>query len=445
MSVKRIEKDFSKYQCPSCRNPIQTTLGEKAQYVVCVKCNKLFHNEAGILTFSASFKKTFTPVFPIGSGGEYKNKKFKLIGALEVKEANTNYYWREYIVQFEDETVGYFMEYDGHWSYVEQIPAIVESTNRKEDIEYDNEWYVFFNTYKSVNVAAEGDFFWNIVDTIKPQIYEYINPPYGLVAEYKKTEINWYRSEYITPTKIKSIFNRYKTLPDRTGRYSIQPLPFAIKPGALAKLCFCYIFVMAVVMSFLTFFNNEQQVYDTRQDLHKSIVSLANPYYNPNLPNTLDSQYVKTSVYSPDSNVFVTPPFTVSSTFNSTALDVVLEAPVQNNWFEASSKLVNETTGQEYYFELGVEYYYGSDWSEGSKENNVTLSEVPDGRYRLIVKPFAGTDGQQVMSYRISVSQGVTLWSNFFLISFAALLIPVSMLIYVNNFNASRWLSSNII
>ena len=444
MSWKPVDpQNFVTYRCPNCRNSIPSIMGDKALYVVCVKCNKLFQNNAGTLTLSASFKKVFNPTFSIGTTGKYKNKKFQLIASLEVKEARTNYYWREYIVKFEDETMGYFMEYDGHWSYVEQIPP-AEIKDRRANVLYQKEWYTFFNTYKSVNVAAEGDFFWNITEDNKPQIYEYINPPYGLVAEYKKNETNWYKSEYLKPAEIKKIFDRYKELPYRTGRYSIQPLPLPVKLETLQQLCFFYAFIMMAVMAAVTFFNDEAKVYDTRRNIHKTTISVP---LIPNFPDTLllNPPVEEKNVYFADSNVFVSEPIKITSNFGSAAVDVELEAPVSNNWFEVACTLVNESTGQEYYFEIGVEYYYGPDWHEGSTHNNITLSEVPDGTYRLMVKPFPGNEGSEVPTYRINIMQNVTLWSNFFLLTFIGMIVPLSLLIYAYNFNSSRWSNSNIV
>lgn len=443
MSWKPIDpSSFVKYKCPSCSNAVSSILGDKALYVVCIKCNKLFHNLEGKLTFSAAFKKTFRPTFAIGTSGKYKNKRFQLIGNLEVKEARTNYYWREYIVKFEDETMGYFMEYDGHWSYVEQIESI-QTKNRKNDLQHKGEWYTFFNTYKSVTVAAEGDFFWNITEDNKPQIYEYINPPVGLVAEYKKNETNWYQSEYLKPSEIKTIFNYNKSLPYRTGRYSTQPLPFSLKLETLQKLCFFYAFIMMIVMAVITFFNNEHKAYDARIDLRNGVVAVPEvPIFPDSL--LLNHNEEKQHVFVVDSNIFISQPIKISSNLGSTAIDVKLVAPVSNNWFEASFNLVNESTGQEYFFELGVEYYFGQGWTEGSTQTYATISEVPDGTYRLIIKPVLSGQGFSVSDYRVTILQNVTLWSNFFLLTCIGMAIPLSMLIYAYNFNSSRWSNSNI-
>jgi hypothetical protein len=449
MSWKPVEpKDYFKYKCPKCSNTITSILGDKAQYIVCRDCNKLLHNNEGHIFFVAQFKRTIIPAFPLGSIGKFNNKKFQLIGALEVKEDKTSYYWREYIIKYEDETIAYFMEYDGHWSYVEQIPDSIKA-KAGANVFYNDEEYTFFNSYKTVNVAALGDFFWNVTGEEKPRIHEYINPPYGLVAEYKKNQTNWYKSEYIRPSKMKDVFDGDSghNLPKRTGVYSIQPLPLPVKKNVLIELSLVYVFFMTVIIALLMYVNNERVVFDMKQDLNQSTYS-SNTLLDStqmNQPQPRRSEIMDRGVYYPDSNVFISEPFKISSKFNSAALEVNLSAPVSNNWFEASCQLINENSGQEYFFEIGVEYYFGPDWTEGSKDNDIVLSEIPDGNYRMIIKPYVGTEGgMQLSDYRISIIQDKPLWSNFFILLLGVLAVPIGMIIYANNFNASKWYNSNL-
>lgn len=435
-------KDYFKYKCPKCSNIITSILGDKAQYIVCRECNKLFHNNAGYIVFVAQFKRTIMPVFSLGSTGKYNDKKFQLIAILEVKEDKTTYYWREYVIKYEDETIAYFMEYDGHWSYVEQIPDNIKA-KAGENVFYKKEEYTFFNSYKTVNVAAQGDFFWNVTSEEKPRIHEYINPPYGLIAEYKKSQTNWYKSEYIHPSQMNSIFDVDKNhyLPSRIGVYSIQPHRLSVGDEVLKQLSFFYAILITLLAVLLTFVNNETTVFNLKLPFNESSPAYSAPIDSLNTTMSRQSEILDHGIYYPDSNTFVSEPFKITSVFNSTAVDVTLYAPVKNNWFEASCQMINENTGQEYFFEIGVEYYFGPDWTEGSQDNNITLSQIPDGTYRIIVKPFSGG---AVSDYRITINEGTTLWSNFFILLLAGLVVPVGMMIYINHFNTSRWYNSNL-
>jgi hypothetical protein len=446
MSWKPVgEKDYIKYTCPKCSNKINSILGDKALYIVCKKCNNIFQNHLGALTFFAHFKRTLNAVFSIGTTGEYKGKKFQLIGIVEVKEDRTSYYWNEYIIKYEDETVASFIQYDGHWSYVERLPHSIKSTNRG-DIFYEEKNYLYFNSYKTVHVAAEGEFLWNIIENEKPRVREYIYPPYGLVVEEKNTHVTWYKSEYITKSRLRTIFDGAKNtfLPYQSGVFSIQPVPFNFTTKLLREISFFYIVAILGALCTVLFMGNEQNVFDLQQDINPpSMVSYENLDSNQ-ISALAHIQITDRGTYYPDSNVFVSEPFKILSAFNSTAVDVSLYAPVSNNWLEVSCQMINDNTGQEYFFENGVEYYYGSDWTEGSTQHTVTLSEIPNGTYRIIVKSFVDTyTSGQPTSYRLTVIEGVSLWSNFILVLFIGLCIPVGCMFYIYNFNESRWQNSN--
>jgi hypothetical protein len=84
----------------------------------------------------------------------------------------------------------------------------------------------------------------------------------------------------------------------------------------------------------------------------------------------------------------VTPSFQLSGLAN---VEITLNAPVSNSWFEASIDLVNETTGDVRPFDIGVEYYFGYDsdgsWREGSQISSRVISAVPEGTYHLEIQP----------------------------------------------------------
>lgn len=446
MSWKPVEeKDYIKYTCPKCSNKINSILGDKALYIVCKSCNNLFQNQLGTLTFYAFFKKSVNSIFPIGTTGKYKDKKFQLIGVTTVKEDGSSYYWDEYTIKYDDETVASFVQYDGHWSYVERLPHSIKSTKR-EDILYEEKDFVYFNSYKTVHVAAQGEFLWNIIDKEKPRVREYIYPPYGLTVEEKNTHITWYKSEYIAKSRIVTIFDVAKNtwLPSSSGVFSIQPLPVDFTNNALRKIAFFYSIAMILAVYALLFVGNEETVFDLQQEITQSLNQS-----NENLDSTQiaafrQKQITDKGMYYPDSNMFVSEPFTIASTFNSTAVDVSLTAPVSNNWFEVSCQMINENTGQEFFFENGVEYYFGSDWTEGSTEHTVTLSEIPNGTYRIIIKSFAETTGWgQPTVYRLTLIKDVNLWSNFILLLLIGLSLPIGCMIYIHTFNESRWQNSN--
>lgn len=440
-----VEKDYIHYTCPKCSNKISSMLGDKALYIVCKKCNNLFQNHLGTLTFYAHFKRTLNSVIPIGTTGEYKGKKFQLIGVVEVKEDRTSYYWNDYTIKYEDETVASFIQYEGHWSYVERLPHSIKSNTRGE-ILYEGNYFLYFNSYRTVHVAAEGEFFWDIIDKEKPRVREFIYPPYGLTVEEKNTHVTWYKSEYITQSKLKTIFNFGKNvwLPSRSGVFSIQPIPLDFSNSILRKVAFFFLLAMIGAVYILLFMSDEATVFDLQQEINPSSTLSYENVDSIQVSALHHIQITDRGTYYPDSNMFVSEPFKISSLFNSTAVDVSLYAPVSNNWFEVSCQMINDNTGQEYFLENGVEYYFGSDWTEGSTEHTITLSEIENGTYRIVIKSFAETYSlTQPTSYRLTLTKGVNLWSNFILLLVIGLSMPIGCMIYIHTFNESRWKNSN--
>jgi hypothetical protein len=84
----------------------------------------------------------------------------------------------------------------------------------------------------------------------------------------------------------------------------------------------------------------------------------------------------------------VTPQFEVAQGISN--LEVIVSSPVQNNWIEVQSNLVNDDSGETEEFEQGIEYYSGYDsdgrWSEGSQISSFILSSVPSGKYHLNIE-----------------------------------------------------------
>ena len=86
---------------------------------------------------------------------------------------------------------------------------------------------------------------------------------------------------------------------------------------------------------------------------------------------------------------FVTPVFELDG--RPSAVRVETAADVDNQWVGVGYALVNNDTGQTYEFAREVSYYHGVDdgelWSEGSRDDGVTLSRIPSGRYFLRIEP----------------------------------------------------------
>lgn len=102
-------------------------------------------------------------------------------------------------------------------------------------------------------------------------------------------------------------------------------------------------------------------------------------------------------------------------TWRNRLTEIEIWADAYNSWAWFEAELLDEDEEPVAAFERGVEYYTGSDWSEGSQTVRTRL-HLPPGRYTLEVDMAEAevdwTDGQKTSRMRVSVRQGVvsTFW-----------------------------------
>jgi hypothetical protein len=120
-------------------------------------------------------------------------------------------------------------------------------------------------------------------------------------------------------------------------------------------------------------------------------------------------------------------------------------APVSNSFAELDVDLINEQSQEIESVNIPIEYYFGTDsdgsWTEGSKNEDATLSALPAGKYTLRVE---GTwqDWQKPMPISLKVEQNVNRGVNFLCALIVLLIVPVLGLIRKLSFESSKWKDS---
>ncbi len=422
-SAKDLPK-YASYQCSTCSAKIASYEGDDASHVACASCNSFFKRERGSLVLLTKFSRPVSISLPIGTKGVYNNKKFQVVAALRIKESNAAYYWMEYVLKCDDGTYNFISEYEGHWNFV--IPLEEFKREKKTVFSYKEREYTYFNFYKTVYIGAAGEFTWDVSVADKPSIKEYISPPFGLNHEVSRSHgDHWSETRYLSKKEVRKIFNLSEGhyLPPTSGGYSNQPFPIVTDSFQLKKATGIFMLAMMAIVFLCA------AIVDTKQ------------IYYSNVP-------LKIVAHNSDSNTFVSEPFTVTSLTGTSAVDFIFWANVNQSWMEASFTVINDDSGEEFFFEQGVEYYYGhsggESWSEGNVENTVTLSALRDGKYRMIIKP-TFPDQNTADTYAVKVTQGVILWSNYFILTALGLIIPLILLIWESVFDANKWATSNLI
>jgi len=118
------------------------------------------------------------------------------------------------------------------------------------------------------------------------------------------------------------------------------------------------------------------------------------------------------------------------------AVTIRARAPMlENAWIDLDYALVNRKTQESFEAYAAAERYSGNDegesWTEGDRGATTKLAMVPRGTYDLVVDANGqkwNFDGSGVVALTITVAQGASFWSNFF-VALLLLLLPAVLLI----------------
>jgi hypothetical protein len=140
---------------------------------------------------------------------------------------------------------------------------------------------------------------------------------------------------------------------------------------------------------------------------------------------------------------FVTDPFELTGHAAPVKLDTTTD--LDNAWIYFDYTLINQDTGDAYDVGREVSYYYGSDedgsWSEGSRQDSVTVPSVPPGHYYLRVEP--ESDPGRAISYTVTVTHDVPVYW-WFPLSVLLLVVPALFATWRSmSFEHMRWQESD--
>jgi len=413
--------------CPNCGGPLALVAPDKAERVTCPNCNSLLDVNQGNLTYLKALTPTAVDtsfVLPVGAEGTFNDgAKFKIIGAVvrSVTVDGETYYWHEYLLYNPSIGFRWLVHSDNHWNFVEPVnPAEIEAsgisssiTSAPQSVVYQGKSYKIFQDAPAVVQYVKGEFYWRVEQGEKVRAIDYVAAPVMLSQESTGNEINWSKGVYMTNAEIEKAFG-----------VSDLPKPWSVAPNQPFTGRFYYtwgfvplllLFVVAIFMIPLTGSTNtvlSQQV---------------------NLPPMTNATAAQT-VFSQ--------PFDIKANRN---IRIDASAPVNNSFAELDVDLVNDQSQEVESVNIPIEYYSGTDsdgaWTEGSKDQDATLSSLPAGKYTLRVE---GTwqDWQQPMPITLKVEQNVNRGMNFMCALIGLVIVPVLGLFRKISFESRRWKDS---
>ncbi|MBC7693130.1 MAG: DUF4178 domain-containing protein [Methylotenera sp.] len=408
------------FSCPSCGAGVILRAVGQSISVVCGSCGSVIDvtNENYQILSSAFQKNKVIPLIPLGQKGKLRGETWQVIGFMQRCDGSELYSWREYLLYNPFKGFRWLVESDGHWNYV--IMTKSKPTIQHGDAKFLGETYKLFEKGTGKVTFVVGEFYWKVSAGETVQVEDYVCPPRILSSESGDQETVWSLGEYLDPGVIQAAFAISQPMPGRIGIAPAQPVKSSLLLRPLARYwAFFLVALLALQLLTVMLSSNEKL-------LHLSGVYTGNDVEKPKVTESFQLR-------------------------KGTNVEVTFQSPVNNNWLELDATLVNDSTGAQYNFEQGVEYYYGSDsdgsWSEGAQHQENVISSVTAGTYHLnyqIVGPIsvsAATAKEQ--PYNIDVRRGVVSWSNFFLALFLVSAFPVSVWWISSRYEQRRWADSN--
>ena len=408
--------------CPNCGGPLALVAPDKAERVTCPNCNSLLDVNQGNLTYLKALKSTNADinfVLPIGAEGVFKDVKFKIIGAVarSVDIDGETYYWHEYLLYNPSIGFRWLVHSDNHWNFVESVNAAEVAADSNvlgaRSATYNGTKFKIFQDANAMVRYVKGEFYWRVEQGETVRATDYVAAPLMLSQEATKNEINWSVGTYMTNAEIEKAFG-----------VSDLPKPWSVAPNQPFTGRFYYTWGLLPVLLLIVVAIVMVPVAGVTTAVLSQEVSLP-PMTNATAAQTIFSQ-----------------PFDIKANRN---IRISASAPVSNSFAELDVDLVNDQSQEVESVNIPIEYYFGSDsdgaWTEGSKDQDATLSSLPAGKYTLRVE---GTwqDWQQPMPVSLKVEQNVNRGVNFLCAFLILLIVPVLGLFRKISFESRRWKDS---
>lgn len=401
--------------CPKCKTVIEPRGRAMTLAMTCKSC-RLYFRSGEWDKATVEFQHTEQQALPIGARGRFDNFLYEVMGFVVKEESKYKYRWREYSLFNPYRGYAFLSEYNGHWNFVWPIEDDPRVHVSDQHFKYEDHNYDLYQKYTAQVVYASGEFFFDVVDITASTVnYEYIAPPFMLAMEQSDDSMLWCKGEYFTMAEIASAFSLPTgKLPGQTGIGYTQPFNASFTSSALISFTAVIILLTLVIQLVLNNAAEDKIVFQGEFDRNQLT----------------------------DQKVLVSPSFTLDN--GPQSLEVLVYAPLSNDWFFSQFTLVNENDKTEYNFTKEVEYYSGVDdgtsWSEGSRSGEAFLSKIPAGTYHLNIYPEFSPRNQ---TFSVVVRRDIPMYSNFFVVCLGFLVFPVFYFIRRHYREQKRWSESD--
>lgn len=406
------------FNCPNCGAAMVMRAVGHSLNVVCQSCNSILDAKDEGLQILGTFqcKMRFTPLVPLGSRGKLDGVDWECIGT-QVRTTTADgvsYSWSEYLLFHPYQGFRYLTHYQGHWNFVKTVHALptASHTGAKAAVEFQGTHFTHFQTAVARTTFVAGEFPWQVRTGDHAEVRDYIAPPLMLSSEATDGEVTWSQGRYIAGTEVWSAFKIPGNTPPPVGVFSDQPNPYSERSKGVWGIFGTFALALVVLTIFFAVTSQRDEV--------------------------MSRDYL--FIRGKGEPSFVTEPFELKGRTSNVELSI--HTDLYNHWAYFNFALINEETGKAYDFGREVSYYYDSDGSEGSKNDDVLIPSVPSGRYYLRVEPET-PDAIFPVSYHLRLRRDVPVYG-YFWIAFFLLPLPAIFAGWRSmTFEGRRWMESD--
>lgn len=410
------------FNCPNCGATLEIVAVGSTVSVSCNSCLSIIDtkDENYRLLAKAVGKKRVQPAIPIGTRGKFSGKVYEVIGFMQRRDSG--FYWREYLLFNPYHGFRWLTEIDGHWSYTKKINDIEDNSNMwSSNQKFKSKNFKLFNRGAAIVDYVEGEFYWRVKVGDHCKMYDFIAPPYMISKEVTKEEVSWSQSIYLERDRVAEIFKiKEDDLPWQQGVAANQPSDLKKK----LKECFKY-FLYTVAFCFLLnvlflVIRDNKTVFDHNYKLKMDYAS------STNVGKYKEIKTDEFQIDGDDKNIWVE----VSSN-------------VSNSWLFVDMVMVNKKTGETIPMPIEVSYYYGSDWSEGSRSTDRYEFNIPAGVYYILMEFQKGGNHITSQYVRVKLKSDVVIGGNFIWLIVFCLIPLILTALRSRSFEVQRWSNSS--
>ena len=199
-------------KCPRCAAPLNLFGGGRIQTVTCSYCNSVIDLNESHKVLS-NFKNAPRPDVPfkLGMVGKLKGVEYTLIGLVQYETIQYAEVWTDFLLF--SPLYGYaWLTYDeGHLIFsrrTRDVPnTLYSEIPYHKSMVVQEKSYEYMCAYDAKITYVEGELTWIAKKGERTSFMDLIHPPYGISVEKSTSEIEYYKSEYMSKDEVYDAFD----------------------------------------------------------------------------------------------------------------------------------------------------------------------------------------------------------------------------------------------